>query len=83
MKQSPAAWVRLAAPLALAWLALHAAVLALLAVVWGLVVAAKLVLGWMAHALVFVILLASGALLVFWLWKAVQPRRLPQPSGMA
>ena len=62
------------------WLALHAAALALLALVWGLVVAAKLVLGWLAHALVFVILMASGVLLAFWLWKAVQPRRLPRPA---
>jgi hypothetical protein len=81
MTRSPATWLRLAAPFALAWLALHAVALALLALVWGLVVAAKLVLGWLAHVLFFVILMASGALLAFWLWKAVQPRRLPQPAG--
>ncbi len=75
-----AAWARMAVPLVLAWLALHLAVLALLALVWGLVVAAKVVLGWLAHALVFVVLLTSGVLLAVWLWKAVQPRRLLRPA---
>lgn len=79
-KVRAAAWVRMAAPFVLAWLAIHAAVLALLALVWGLVVAAKLVLGWLAHALVFMFLLASGALLVVWLWKAATARRLPRPA---
>jgi hypothetical protein len=83
VKSRAAGWARIAAPFVLAWLALHAAALALLALVWGLVVAAKLVLGWLAHALIFAILLASGALLVFWLWKAAQPRRLPRPAGIS
>ena len=73
----------LAGPFVAAWLVLHLAALGLLALVWGLVVAAKLVLGWLAHALIFAILLASGALLVFWLWKAAQPRRLPRPAGIS
>ena len=71
---------RMAGPFVAAWLALHLAVLGLLALVWGLVVAAKVVLGWLAHSLVFLILLVSGVLLVLWLWKAAQPRRLPRPA---
>ncbi|HEU4549116.1 MAG TPA: hypothetical protein VFS01_05430 [Rhizomicrobium sp.] len=70
----------LAGPFVAAWLALHLAALGLLALVWGLVVAAKVILGWLAHSLVFLILLVSGALLVLWLWKAAQPRRLPRPA---
>ena len=80
VKSRAAGWARIAAPFVLAWLALHAAALALLALVWGLVVAAKVILGWLAHSLVFLILLVSGALLVLWLWKAAQPRRLPRPA---
>ena len=80
LKARAAAWMRLATPFVVVWLAVHAALLALLALAWGLVIAAKLVLGWMAHALVFVILLASGVTLALWLWKAARPRRLPRPA---
>jgi hypothetical protein len=79
MPARAAAWARIAGPLVLIWLAVHAAALAALALAWGLVVGAKVVLGWMAHMLVFAALLASGMLLAVWLWSGARPRRLPRP----
>ena len=80
MTARPAAWARLAAPFVVVWLAVHVVLLAMLALAWGLVIAAKVVLGWLAHTFVFIILLASGVTLALWLWKAARPRRLPRPA---
>jgi len=72
---------RAAGPFILVWLALHMAVLAMLVLGWGLAVALKALLGWLLHALAFVIFVASGVALAVWLWKvAAQPRRLPRPA---
>ncbi len=79
MPTRAAAWARLAGLLVLVWLAVHAAALAVLALVWGLVVATKVVLGWVGHVLIFIILLASGVLLATWLWSRTGLRRLPRP----
>jgi hypothetical protein len=80
MAARTANFARKASPFILAWLVLHAAVLAMLALGWGLAIALKAVLGWLFHTLAFVVLLAGGVALAVWLWKAPQPRRLPRPA---
>lgn len=68
--------------LALAWVAAHAALLVLLALAWGLLMTGKVVLGWLAHTVVLVFLLAAGVLLALWLWPSRRRRapRLPRPA---
>lgn len=82
---TPAGFARLAVPIVVAWLAIHALALVLLALVLlalvaGMVIAVKAVLGWLGQALVFALLLSAGAVLALWLWRAPRPLRLPRPA---
>ena len=77
---TPAGFARLAVPIVVAWLAIHALALVLLALVAGMVIAVKAVLGWLGQALVFALLLSAGAVLALWLWRNPRPLRLPRPA---
>jgi hypothetical protein len=67
--------VRKAAPFVLLWLALHAAVLAVIAFSWGAAMLVKAVLGWLLHFMVLAALALTGAWLVMRVWNALEPRR--------
>ena len=69
------ALARKAAPFALLWLALHAAVLAIIAFAWGAAIMLKAVLGWLLHFVLLAALLLTGAWLVMKLLKPLQAPR--------
>ena len=70
------ALARKAAPFALLWLALHAAVLAIIAFAWGAAIVVKAVLGWLLHFVLLAAMLLTGVWLVTKLLKPVQaPQR--------
>ncbi len=73
--QNAGEWARKAAPFALLWLALHVAVLAIIAFAWGAAVVVKAVLGWLLHFMVLAVLALTGAWLAMRLWKTIQSRQ--------
>jgi hypothetical protein len=74
--QNAGVWARKAAPFALLWLALHVAVLAIIAFAWGAAVMVKAVLGWLMHFVLFAALVLTGAWLVMRLWKNIHIRQV-------
>ncbi|MDB5736114.1 MAG: hypothetical protein JWN16_2751 [Alphaproteobacteria bacterium] len=68
-------WAHKAAPFVLLWLALHAAVLALIVFAWGAAVLVKAMLGWLLHFAAFAMLVLTGAWLAMRLWKTLEIQR--------
>jgi hypothetical protein len=73
--QNAGVWARKATPFVLLWLALHAAVLAIIVFVWGAAVVVKAMLGWLLHIAAFAMLVLTGAWLAMRLWKTLETRR--------
>ena len=73
--QNAGVGARKVAPFALLWLALHAAVLAIIVFTWGAAVVVKALLGWLLHFVVLAVLALASVWLAMRLWNSIDTRR--------